>query len=295
MITKNTVFILGAGASCPIYPTGPALLGRIITNLSGGDKYKELLGMGYKEKEIAGLLEVLKLSGKDSIDAALRHRSEYLSIGKVAIAQVLIPCENANQEIAWYRYLFGLMDASSFHLFTYNKISFITFNYDRSLENFLCTSLRHLFGKSEVECAEALKSINIFHIHGMLSYLPWQNKDGRAYSPIYNIGDLTRAADSIRIVYEEDKLHHHIPAILQAADNIYFLGFGYHKENLNKLDIINTISSSKLVNIMGTTFELQPGEVNDIALYFINKHLDLENIEILPFLRKVGRSHMGIS
>ena len=64
-------------------------------------------------------------------------------------------------------YLAGKLD-STFEEFGNNKLSIVTFNYDRSLEHYLLNSLMTLHGKTRDECAQALKKIPIVHVYGQL-------------------------------------------------------------------------------------------------------------------------------
>jgi hypothetical protein len=101
-----------------------------------------------------------------------------MKIGKIAIADRLIRCENegtfdtAGED--WYTYLIARMtDGTPFEEFGSNQVSFVTFNYDRSLEHYLATTLRFRSGKPIQEVAEALKRIPVIHVHGNLGALPW--------------------------------------------------------------------------------------------------------------------------
>jgi len=76
-------------------------------------------------------------SGLNSVDAFLERRPEYMSIGKLAMAFVLIGYENHDRlfgfESNWLRTLYGRM-ATSYQELPKNRVAFITFNYDRNIE-----------------------------------------------------------------------------------------------------------------------------------------------------------------
>ena len=69
----------------------------------------------------------------------------------------------------WLRNLLQHMRGTSFEDFHTNKVSFVTFNYDRSLEHFLCRSLANSFAKTEAEAGEVISKIPIIHLHGRLA------------------------------------------------------------------------------------------------------------------------------
>jgi len=56
----------------------------------------------------------------------------------------------------WYQYFCDKLN-TSFEEFDQNKISIITFNYDRSLEHSLFTALKNSYGKNDRDCALKLK------------------------------------------------------------------------------------------------------------------------------------------
>ncbi len=82
-----------------------------------------------------------------SIDAFLEFRNDYAEIGRRAIADALIryerddllwPDDRHGTIDNWYAYLFNkLVKGIRFEAFNSLPISFVTFNYDRSLSYFL--------------------------------------------------------------------------------------------------------------------------------------------------------------
>jgi len=180
-------------------------------------------------------------------------------LGKLAIANALIPFENIDSLFStdsWYKLFFNMLN-SKFNDFEKNKISFITFNYDRSLEQFLMTTLKNRYQKSEQECALKLKKIPIIHFYGKLGLLPWEkyNPDdySREYSPIITAQYLRKSSKTLKIIYDKIQLEDveikEARKLLKLARKIYFLGFGYHKDNLDRLGIksltgISTYSTS---------------------------------------------------
>jgi hypothetical protein len=91
-------------------------------------------------------------SGKPSIDEFLEHRGDFIEVGKLAIAYCLIPYEDEEKLFSpdghpgdWYQYLVGKMNAP-FEDFGKNRLSVVTFNYDRSLEHYLLTTLQNAHG-----------------------------------------------------------------------------------------------------------------------------------------------------
>ena len=188
MLSKSTVLVLGAGASKPYdFPTGIELSSEINNQLQGRGHavFNNLCDVfGFGENAIRRFREAFYFSGKNSVDAFLEHRTEFLSIGKAATACVLTRYENPSRLFRydghnWLRYLYNNLN-TSFEEFGSNKLAIVTFNYDRVVEYFLFTSLKNTYGKSDEECRAALEKIPIIHLHGQLGGLPWAGFNGQA-------------------------------------------------------------------------------------------------------------------
>ncbi len=278
MIIRPTVFILGAGASNGFgYPLGKNLLEIIIKNFDpdNSENAIELFkGLGFSEEDIISFRNKLRLSAAPSIDSFLEPRGEddrYL--GKLAIAYALIPFEKTDTlfyDNSWYKTLLEKLKIT-FNDFEKNKISFITFNYDRSLEHFLLTALQNQFNKTENDVAEKLKKIPIVHLYGKLGMLPWETAKPDEYTREYNSKILPhllrRSTKSLKIIYDKLELDNaefkQARQLLSAARRIYFLGFGYHKDNLERLKIKSYFTYSQIGStdtfsktVEGTAFKL---------------------------------------
>lgn len=273
MITNKTVLILGAGASNPYqYPLGEKLRMDICDNITLGHSAEILNKYGFKGDDIRNFRNEFFNSGKYTIDEFLEKRKEFTEIGKMAIALELVPKESneilnkiPNSE-NWYRLVFNKMD-TELYKFPENKISFITFNYDRSLENFMFNALKSSSGGDFDEVAKVLKQINIIHLYGQLGVLPWQDKvNGIEYENTKETGSIYTAARGIKIIYEnspKDKDFLKTHELLHEAEKIYFLGFGFNPTNLKRLNI-TSIPSKK--EIAGTSIGLSTHDIKDVEL-----------------------------
>jgi hypothetical protein len=243
MIDKSTVLVLGAGASCAYgLPLGWELRNRLLEM-----SVESLLTLpsgrqGVPIELIHQFNSAFRLSQWLSIDAFLAHRPEFIELGKHAIAAVLLPAERAERVLHsepsdhWYRYLAHRMDTSWDRL-TDNKVSFVTFNYDRSLELFLETTFINRYGKAENEVRERLKAFPLIHVYGQLGSL---DPDSPSF---VHYGDTSAravkiAADGLRIIPEgrdESPEFEAARALLDAAERICFLGFGFDEMNVKRL------------------------------------------------------------
>ena len=189
MISKPTVFILGAGASTPYnFPAGIGLSTGICQNVSNGIFLQGIAQHANKEWEDDARQLANNLSGaKISIDTWLSFRTKHeKDIGKYLIAREIIQHEIQenfddafNKKEDWYADLWATLLPSgtkTLQGFCENApVTFITFNYDRSLEQALITTVQNTFRDSIEVCGEALlKYFPIIHVHGQLGRLGWQ-------------------------------------------------------------------------------------------------------------------------
>jgi len=319
MIEQPTVLVLGAGASRPYgFPSGQELLNNLYEqilniNINGNKNVDLLKECGFVESQISSFINTLKLAQPYSVDAFLEYRPDFLDLGKLAITIALIPREEEHrlfshgvQQDHLYKYLFSIMN-THFNQFDNNKLSFITFNYDRSLEHFLFITLQNAHNRDSVECAEKLSKIPIIHVHGSLGALPWQSSDGKAYAPTDKPEELMKAASQIIVVSESKETSPEFEEahnLLADAKKIYFLGFGYSEVNLRRLKIdalpdhlthhpIDQGNGKVVItNMMGSSHDLGSARAldvmnkwkislpntdnNEVCLEFLHEHVTLQ-------------------
>ena len=322
MITKPTTLILGAGASAPFgFPTGYDLLRQVLTiteeDAPPTPEFLSLCEVLHKHQEVKPVpskhptsaekirffRECLLKSGAKSVDAFLEHRREFITIGKFVMAIAIIRWENEatlfhRDGKNWYEYLFGQLN-TKYEDFEKNKLSILTFNYDRSLEFYLLTVLASTYGKSFAECKKKLESIPIIHLHGDLGNLGFienEKTSTRPYVLKTNGTTIQIAATRIKIIHEglEEQFEFvRAKEIISKSEVICFLGFGYHELNMERLGF-NPLSKYQdyKASIFGTTYGLTTAEANRIAnryrLPLRRGPLPYPALDVLEFLRETG-------
>lgn len=120
----------------------------------------------------------------------------------------------------------------------FRRVSFIVFNYDRCIEQYLYWAFQMAGGLSEAYTADAVRAIPIVHAYGQLGTLPLD----RPIRGSLAFGDGSRLsvaiANRIRTYTEEardEELLLRIQGIARGAGKLVFLGFGYHQQNLKLL------------------------------------------------------------
>jgi hypothetical protein len=299
MISENTVFIVGAGASNPFgYPIGTELRRRIygdfpkqLSILLTGQPFFNRDACPEKVKDALDFCQSFKEARIKSIDRYLAINQEFSEIGKLAIVLSILEAEKKPQfddtlEDNWYFYLYnrmvdGFRSSDSYKQFGANKVSIVTFNYDRSLEHYFFTCLRNTFRKaSEQEIVEQLNSIPVHHVYGQVDDLPWQGK-GKKYGSGYDFdAALSVSRNNIRTMFERtESENEQVREILAKARSIYFLGFGYDESNMKIIGLPEVVTPGH--HIYGTYKKAKQKEMNDVVVFRTRKNASSKLVHIV--------------
>src|SRR5215467_2756397 len=95
MITRPTVLVLGAGASCDCsFPDAWRLKEKILKLPQNADAMRCMQALGHTSAQCRAFGDSFLASGRRSIDDFLATRADFEAIGQLSIAAALIPCEN---------------------------------------------------------------------------------------------------------------------------------------------------------------------------------------------------------
>ena len=188
----------------------------------------------------------------------------------------------------WYGYLCNSLHTTSPDEFYKNRLSIITFNYDRSLEQYLFKALENFY--PETSASELIQTIDIIHMYGKLDHLPqedWKEGKKREYGSIPSGQSLIDTSKGITLIHEskEQGSFKEAHKLLGEVRRIYFLGFGYNKNNLENLNIRNQIRSQ---GASGTGFKLPQSIKNTFTTYNNRLNVDNNNVDCLMFLNNHG-------
>jgi len=360
MINKETVLVLGAGASMDYgFPSGEGLLQDIVNILKGNlyDPGREITvitkcliayiaclyvwdkknlskaNTGDQDNDYKAMLECITTFEKrlirsnaasidDFIDKLGEENKELKVIGKILIVfaiswyekedELFYKHEKVEKGHRYYGRSLSLTSCISLARGWYNhlwekiydnddisqnlaKLTVISFNYDRSFEQYLFNGIRSMSNRSDQETADCInKHLVIHHVYGQLGKLPWQDHDHEPVSeykplPILNIlramevvpektfseykridgfmkdqvekildiNIVCKIADAIRTYTEASKAEDHGKIIqrLSKAERLFFLGFGYHPQNIKWLKELLMQNNKQLV-YFGTTYKI---------------------------------------
>jgi len=241
--------VLGAGASLAYnYPLGSDLRQRILRLDESTAREAGIIRQSNEKDdtlELTSFQLAFKRSQMYSIDAFLGRRPDFVEVGKLCIAAILLKCENSkvlfaerNDKDHWYQFLLNHFAKRDWEELTFDDIAIISFNYDRSLQTFLFVTLQDVYKKSGRDIAKKLKSLRIVHVYGSLcSPLPgssgYLEYDGKV-----DIDKVDTAAKGLIVIPEGrvdgDSLKQ-AREWLAAAQGICFLGFGFDETNVERL------------------------------------------------------------
>jgi hypothetical protein len=267
MIRKRVVFLLGAGASKGYgYPTGAELMANL-TSING-DQLIELDQAGVSEEDAKLFPQRLGACGLNSVDLFLKKNPAFGRTAKLRIAQELSASEykaarGVGRTETWVQYLYShFMDGGSLDAFRNNNCTFVTLNYDRSLEFELTKMLSNSYDAPWKEAADAVRALKTIHLHGSLGPLPDLE---RLYGAARGLDEIKQAAQRILTLGEPGSEREYEAAgeCLRAAEVIFSLGFGFHQETIETLGIRNGTLA-----VHGTCQGLTQSEVNGVARQF---------------------------
>ncbi len=242
MIRKKTVLVVGAGGSIPYgLPSGGELLNMIVTTLKNQDLYSAIYRLtGKDQTETERVRNRLIVSMTDSVDAFLEKNPNdtfVQDLGKIAIAFCLWPklkgvkTFSIDSDEDWIRFVWNkmLQETRSLEELRSNAVTFITFNFDTLIESKLFDAIVALY--PDVNQQQVLDYVNsiVIHVHGTLP------QPSNQQTPSFEW--LQEAKEGIRVVHQElaDSLLNSLSNVINGAEIVAFLGFGYHPDNLKKL------------------------------------------------------------
>lgn len=204
-----------------------------------------------------------------SIDAYLNTHKDNEAIqiaGKLAIAQSILEAEDkchlqrenghwrdvVKVPASWFPELFYIMQdgvgSSDDISKIFTNVNFITFNYDRCLEQYLFHAIRDLYRTSEAKTSEIMEALEIHRPYGQVGLLDWQLKEGRkiafgqkAYGELF---ELSQEIKTFNERVTDTALLNRMHSAINEATRLVFLGFHFHKQNMDLLQVSGPVAGS---------------------------------------------------
>lgn len=254
-----------------------------------------------------------------SIDNFMHSRASeplLVEVGKVLISRAISKAEKASTlyvdhvksntgprfdhlSKTWAAQLFKLMvSAGDFSTFIrgLENTTFVSFNYDRCIEQFIVNAAKSYFASDEVERETVCGALKILHPYGSLGPLVWRNpaRNGFGSEPVG--ADLYEISKGIRTFTEglDSETQKAVTKALYGADVLVFLGFAYHPLNM---ELMSSDSRFEIRNVFGTSKGLSEDSrervKHDLQNVFLPSsgagNVRLENLKAFELFDHFGR------
>ncbi|GHT79391.1 hypothetical protein FACS1894130_07950 [Spirochaetia bacterium] len=320
----NTVFVIGAGASAEIgMPVGNELKKNITKFLNQKDRPTEtaikqaidgsiMLFSNEKGYDFSNLRTVADkittaLPLAESIDNYLnahKGNKEVEVVGKIGIVYSILHAEAYSKlkntsvipfteiEKTWYTALFKkIIQGCQIEQFKekLKEITFITFNYDRSLEYYLYHAIQTYFDISAEQSKSIVNDIYVYHPYGQAGFLPFQDgPDFIEYGELPSAQQVYTFSKQIKTFMEgvdaNSDTYKKIVNSLVEANRVIFLGFAYYKQNIDLL-YPQKIHMWKKVN--GTTPPFSSASIRQGAVQYYGTVLGFSENELSTIRRQI--------
>lgn len=146
-----------------------------------------------------------------------------------------------NIENTWYVQLLKLMTENVRKTEVgslFENISFVTFNYDRCIEQYFFFALKNYYALTDAEAVELIGGLNIYHAYGQVGSLNFHNTPGSTGFGETRT-DLLAISSGIKTFTEQEADISKLSRIrnpIAEADTLVFLGFAFHELNMQLLN-----------------------------------------------------------
>lgn len=208
-----------------------------------------------------------------------------------------------NIEKTWYTDFFKLIteNCAKNELNTrFQSITLIIFNYDRCIEHYLFHTLQNHYRVSEAEATELVKCIQIYHPYGCVGFLPWWQRDGSmAFGQNPNSQQLLELTQKIKTFTEgTDPKSSDIKEIkdhMAKASHLIFLGFAFHKLNMQLIAPAADVKGPNVIRCFATTYQISDSNKEAISeqisnLYSAEVGIRMSNEQCRGFFNEFWRS-----
>ena len=143
--------------------------------------------------------------------------------------------------------------------------SFVVFNYDRCIEQYLWHNLTTSLAVPPAEAREVLLSVPILQAFGSIGQLP--ELGGHHPFGSHDPSHIYASATQIRTYTEsaEGFVGDRIASVISSAEKLVFRGCAYHEQNL---DLLFPNGPNGIADLWGTCFGIRPRKLEELNSYF---------------------------
>jgi hypothetical protein len=151
----------------------------------------------------------------------------------------------------------------------------VVFNYDRCIEHYLFHALQNYYGIPREEAAVAMGHLEVHHPYGQVGDLPWANpRSNIEFGTDPNSRQLLDVAKQIKTFTEGTDPaapeFRRITELMRDAPQVVFLGFAYHRLNLDLLFPVPTPAVADRT-MFGTAYGLSQSDADHIENHLVQR------------------------
>ncbi|WP_430413914.1 SIR2 family protein [Parasphingorhabdus sp.] len=120
----------------------------------------------------------------------------------------------------------------------FSNVAIISFNYDRCIKHFLKHAIKSYYSIGDKKAEDITRKLEVIHPYGSVGELPWEAEGGVPFGLSDEPKKLLAIARSIKTFSEsvdDVEKTERIQSLLSKSKQVLFLGFGFHKQNMDLL------------------------------------------------------------
>lgn len=241
----------------------------------------------------------------DNVIEAYNHDSNAELMGKVSIVSSILGAEQNSKlyfnrrgeaetinfretNLSWFNLFFKMLHENvnkNAVQSIFDNVSFINFNYDRCLEQYIYYALKEYYSLADQEAEELVKKLKVIRPYGSVGEWSSTNtrKEGVVAFAEENV-DLFAISKKIKTFSEQleesDELKE-LRSLISSAEIVVFLGFAFHRQNMNLMRLEKQNNITKRVYATAYGISSPDCVVLKAELQqFFNAKVDSESIEL---------------
>jgi hypothetical protein len=182
--------------------------------------------------------------------------------------------------IFWQRLSRGITKEKIVELF--NNVTIITFNYDRCIEQFLLGAIQNEYGVEAAIAQKLVYDLNIYHPYGSVGSLvdnPYVHF-GQGVNDVFDIREIARQIKTFSERIDDSEKLEAMRQKVMSADTVVFLGFAFHKQNMDLIKPKDVTSVSRVfATAKGVSIE-DCKEIGNELRHIFGSQLDFNSIKL---------------
>ena len=161
----------------------------------------------------------------------------------------------------------------------FDRCTFVIFNYDRCVEHFFAHALQRFYSISEEEAVGIVASAKIYHPYGLVGELGDAITAGGMAPFGASRADCCSIGKTMLKTYTESVESKQIKDAVAVCEQIVFLGFAYHDQNMRLLADNDSLNRK---NFIGTALDMSASDIGVIKRQIDDWQDHLPSAKIMP-------------